>query len=127
MPEHRPKSHQKYMDRPPSRLIEEARITGPTTAAFVEATLVAKRHPEQGYRACLGILRLAGEYPVDRMEAACERALRVRAFSCQSLESILKNNLDQLPLPPKNPASPPPTLPHDNIRGADYYDPPPGA
>lgn len=126
-PEHRPKSHQKYMDRPPSRLIEEARVTGPTTAALVEATLAARRHPEQGYRACLGILRLAEEYPAERIEAACERALRVRAYSCQSLESILKNNLDQLPLPPKNPASPPPTLPHDNIRGADYYDPPPGA
>lgn len=51
-PEHRPKAHQKYLDRTPSRLIEEARVTGPTTAALVEATRAAKRHPEQGYRAC---------------------------------------------------------------------------
>lgn len=127
LPEHRPKAHQKYLDRTPSRLIEEARGTGPATAALVEAALAAKRHPEQGYRACLGILRLCGDYPAARMEAACERALRVRAFSYQSLESILRNKLDQLPLPPKNPAAPPPVLPHDNIRGADYYDPPPGA
>ena len=125
--EHRPKAHQKYLDRTPSRLIEEARLTGPATTSLVEAILAAKRHPEQGYRACLGILRLAGEYPAERMEAASERALRVRAYSFRSLESILKNNRDQLPLPPTNPAAPPPpTIQHDNIRGADYYDSPAG-
>lgn len=125
VPEHRPNAHQRYLDRPPERLIEEAQCSGPSTATFVEAVLAAKRHPEQGYRSCLGILNLKHQYPAARMEAACERALRLRAFNLQSVASILKNNLDSRPLPPKNPASPPPTLPpHENIRGADYYDPP---
>jgi len=102
-------------------LIEEAHLTGPTTASLVEAILAAKRHPEQGYRACLGILRLAGQYPA-------ARALRARAYSFQSLESILRNSLDQLPLAPQDPAVVAPSAPpHDNVRGAAYYDSPPGA
>ena len=118
--EHRPKSHQKYLDRTPSRLIEEARQIGPATGQLVEATLAAKRHPEMGYRSCLGILRLAKDYPAERMEAAAGRALQARAFSSRSLESILKTQWDRVPLPSAL-AESPPALAHDNIRGADYY------
>ena len=85
-----------------------------------ELTLAAKRHPEMGYRSCLGMLRLAKSYPAERMEAAARRALRARAFTCQSLESILKNRLDQLPLPGSPPDSPP-GVDHGNIRGAEYF------
>jgi hypothetical protein len=63
---------------------------------LVEAILAAKRHPEQGYRCCLGILRLDKTYPPERMEAAARRCLRARA-NCQSMDSILKNQLDRLP------------------------------
>jgi transposase len=123
--EHMPKAHQKYVGRTPSRLIEDAQQIGPNTGQLVEATLAAKRHPEQGYRSCLGILRLAKTYPAERMEAAARRALRARAYNCQSMESILKNKLDQVPLP----ADPllQPAVEHDNIRGADYFDSPPEA
>jgi len=123
--EHMPKAHQKYVGRTPSRLIEDAQQIGPNTGQLVEATLAAKRHPEQGYRSCLGILRLAKTYPAERMEAAARRALRARAYNCQSMESILKNKLDQVPLP----ADPllQPAVEHDNIRGADYFDSPPDA
>lgn len=114
--EHRPKAHQKYFDRTPSRLIEEARLTGPTTASLVEAILAARRHPEQGYRACLGILRLVGQYPAARLEAAAERALRARAYSFQSLDSILRNRLDQLPLAPQDPAVSPSPVEHDMLK-----------
>jgi transposase len=54
--EHRPKSHQKYLGSTPSRLIEDAQQTGPCTGQLVEAILQAKRHPEMGFRSCLGIL-----------------------------------------------------------------------
>lgn len=74
--EHRPKSHQKYMGRTPSRLIEEAQQTGPCTGQLVEAILQAKRHPEQGFRSCSGILRLAKTYPAERLKAAARRCLR---------------------------------------------------
>ena len=122
---HMPKAHQRYVGRTPSRLIEDAQQTGPYTGQLVEAILAAKRHPEMGYRSCLGILRLAKTYPAERMEAAARRALRARAYNFQSLDSILKNQLDRLPLPGDPPA--PPAVDHDNIRGADYFDPPPEA
>src|SRR5258708_34823981 len=79
--EHMPKSHQKYVGRTPSGLVEEAKQIGPFTGQLVEATLLAKRHPEQGYRACLGILRLGKTYPAERMEAAAQRASKARAYS----------------------------------------------
>ena len=90
----------------------------------MEAILAAKRHPEQGYRSCLGILRLAKTYPAERMEAAARRALRARAYNSQSMDSILKNQLDRVPLSSDPPV--PPAVDHDNIRGADYFDSPPG-
>jgi transposase len=122
--EHMPKAHQKHAGRTPTRLIEQAQQTGPNTGSLVEAILHAKRHPEIGYRACLGILRLARQYPAERMEAASARALRARAYSYQSLASILKNNLDRLPLGSAAPVAPS-SIDHDNIRGADYFDSPP--
>jgi transposase len=122
LPEHRPKAHQRYLERTPSRLIEDAQQIGPCTGQLVEAILAAKRHPEMGYRSCLGILRLAKSYAGERMEAAARRALRARAYNLQSMESILKNQLDRVPLPEPNPAAPvPPIAHHDNIRGADYF------
>src|SRR5438093_1511007 len=69
---------------------------------------------------CLGILRLARAYPAERMEAAAQRALRARAYNFKSMDSILKNQLDRLPLPSPPPSSP--AVEHGNIRGADYYD-----
>ena len=123
--EHRPKSHQKYLGRTPSRLIEDAQQIGPSTGQLVEAILGAKRHPEMGFRSCLGILRLAKTYPAERMEAAARRCLRARAYNCQSMDSILKNQLDRLPLPGGSPVQA--AVEHDNIRGADYFDFPPAA
>ena len=100
----------------------------PCTGQLAEAILAAKRHPEMGYRSCLGILRLAKNYPGERMEAAARRALRARAYNSQSMESILKNQLDRAPLPESNKTAPvPPIAPHDNIRGADYFASPPAA
>jgi transposase len=121
--DHMPKAHQKYLGRTPSRLIEDAQQTGPLTGQLVEAILAAKRHPEMGYRSCLGILRLAKTYPAERMEAAAQRALRARAYNFRSMDSILKNQIDRLPLSGDPLAGP--AVEHDNIRGADYFDSPP--
>jgi hypothetical protein len=118
-----PKSHQKYLERTPTRLIEEAQQIGPETGQLAAAILAAKRHPEMGYRSCLGILKLAKTYPAERMEAAARRALRARAYNCQSLESILKNQLDRVPLPEDRPPAHH-AVEHENIRGADYFDSP---
>ena len=88
--EHMPKSHQKYVGRTPTRLMEDAGRSDVYAGQLVEAILAAKRHPEQGYRSCLGILRLAKIYPAERMEAAARRCLSARAYNCQSMDSILK-------------------------------------
>lgn len=123
--EHMPKSHQKYLGRTPSSLVEDAQQIGPNTAQLVEAILVAKRHPEMGFRSCLGILRLAKTYSAERMESATLRALRARAFSYKHVDSILRNQLDRLPQAGDSLA--PAVVEHENIRGADYFDSPPEA
>ena len=82
--------------------------------------IAAKRHPEQGYRSCLGILRLGKQYSSQRLEAAARRAIVLKACSYQSVKSILQCNLDGQPIEPA--AQPKPPLDHPNIRGAEYFD-----
>jgi hypothetical protein len=89
----------------------------------VRTILESKPHPEMGYRACLGILRLGKTYSNQRLEAASQRALNLQACSYQSLKSILKRSLDQQTAPPLESGRSGPR--HENVRGADYYDPPP--
>ncbi len=121
--EHMPKAHQQHLEWSPSRIVNWAKTIGEQTAALVEAILQERRHPEQGYRSCLGILRLGKRYGHARLEAACARALAVSARSYRHVESILKAGLDHLPLPvPPVDASPTePIPPHDNVRGPTYY------
>lgn len=105
----------------PSRIVRWASTIGPSTKALAEAILAERRHPEQGYRSCLGILRLGKRYGKERLEAACARAVcRARPLVPATVESILKNNLDRIPLPAEVPAAGPPAR-HENIRGGDYY------
>lgn len=118
--EHMPKAHREHAEWSPSRIINWAGTIGPSTKALAEAILAERRHPEQGYRSCLGILRLSKRYGKERLEAACARAFAVRARSYRHVESILKNNLDRIPAPAKPPAAGPP-VDHENIRGGDYY------
>lgn len=120
-PAHMPKAHQKHLEWTPSRLTNWAATMGPSTAALVAAILAERTHPEQGYRSCLGILRLAKRYGRERLEAACARALVVGARSYRNVESILKSGLDRqpLPVPSTTPTEAPPS--HENIRGRDYY------
>ena len=101
-------------------MVNWAEQIGPHTARLFERILTEKPHPEMGYRSCLGIIRLAEQYSAGRMEAAADRALRAGAYRYQSVKSILKNSLDQQPLT-EEPSPPPPSLPHDNIRGAGYF------
>ena len=102
------------------RLIDWGASVGPKTAALIEAIHEHRPHPEQGYRSCLGILRLEKQYGKERLEAACERAVEVRARSYRHVESMLKNGLDRMPKKsaPKQRALP---LVHENVRGGDYY------
>jgi transposase len=117
--EHMPTAHREYLDWTPERLVGWAQKTGTSAAALVETILASRPHPQQGFRACLGIMRLGNEYGEERLENACRRALFINARSYRSVKSILKNGLDKEPLP----ASPVPSDPieHANIRGPAYY------
>jgi transposase len=92
--EHMPKAHQQYLEWTPSRIIRWAAQTGPHTEKLVTRILESKPHPQQGFRSCLGIIRLGKQYSPDRLEAACTYALSIHGFSYKSVQSILKNGLD---------------------------------
>ena len=117
--DHMPKSHREYAQWTPGRLIRWARKTGEHTERLVEKILESRPHPQQGFRACLGILRLSKPYGDDRLEAACKRALYIQSLSYKSVESILKHGLDHKPLPEKQPELP--AIEHHNLRGPGYY------
>jgi transposase len=120
-PAHMPKAHQHHLEWTPSRLIQWAETVGAQTAALVEAILADRPHPEQGYRSCLGLLRLSRRDGAARLEAACARALAVGARSYRHVDSILKHGLDRLP--PLEPVAPLPLAPgHEHLRGRDYYE-----
>ena len=76
-------------------------------------------HPEQGYRACLGLQRLARQFGDARLEAACARALSIRSPTYRSVNSILASGLDRQQL--SNAAAQAALPLHENVRGPDYY------
>jgi transposase len=100
-------------------MMREAGKIGPATIALVEAIMKAKPHPEQGFRACMGILRLARSYRAARLEAACQRGNDIGATSYGSIKSILQHGLDKAYA--SEAASEQPPVRHGNIRGTGYY------
>lgn len=118
--DHRPKAHQRHLEWTPSRLVDWAKKIGPATADLFDRIMASKRHPEQGYRSCLGILRLSKQYTSLRVEAAARRAIALDACSYQSVKSILQCHLDSQTI--ESAAEPKPPLQHPNIRGSEYFD-----
>jgi hypothetical protein len=87
---------------------------------LVAGILADRPHPEQGYRACLGLMRLGRLHGADRLEAACHRAERLRSYRYRTVEHILIHQQDRLPLDEPAPARP--AVPHENLRGVAYYE-----
>jgi len=119
LPEHMPPSHRYYAEWNPARFIQWAGKTGEATARLVEKVLSTRPYPEQGYKACLGIINLTRDYDPPRVEAAARRALEFNSCSYRSMKAILSAGLDRH----DNGAQPalPGLLPHQNIRGQEYY------
>jgi len=115
--EHMP-PHHRNAEFSPQRFLQWAQRLGPATAALIEHVLNRRRHVQQSYRTCLGILRLGDRFGSDRLEGACRRAILINAYSCRSLRSILENGLDGID---PNPAPEQSTPEHENVRGPDYY------
>jgi transposase len=116
--EHMPSSHRRYADWTLPRIMCAAAEIGPNASALVAIILREKRHPEQGFRSCRGIVKLVGRFPRERVEAACERALAVGTRSFSSVKSILDTKLDRK-RPEKSADGP--AIVHDNIRGPTFY------
>jgi len=118
--DHMPASHRAHAEWSPGKLMNWAASVGPATGELVKRLLLEKQHPEQGYRSCLGLMRLARNFGGERMEAACIRALAIGTYRYRSVASILDKGLDRQPVTP--PAQAELALPeHANVRGPDYY------
>jgi len=116
--EHMPANHRHYAEWSPERFLRWAEEIGLQTRALIETALTSRRHPQQAYRTCLGILGLAKRYTKERLEAASGRALASGIRSYRGIKNILDTGLDQVPL--EEPISTP-LDPHANIRGSSYY------
>jgi transposase len=117
--DHMPSSHRRYADWTVERIRHEAAAIGPATAALCELILERRPHPEQGFRSCLGIVRLVRPFGAERLEAAAARAIEIGTLTYGSVRSILDNKLDRQPAQ-RRPANDVPVL-HPNIRGPRYY------
>ena len=112
-----PSSHRRYADWTPDRFRRWATSVGPCTEALVTAILAHRPHPEQGFRTCLGVLRLFRELEAGRAEAVSDRALQIGALTYKSIASILANRLSRR-LDPDEPTA---LGDHANLRGPGYF------
>jgi len=118
--EHMPRSHREHLEWTPSRLIHWASKTGPATGRLVSEILKRRPHPEQGFRSCLGILQLGRRFSESRLEAACLRAESLSSYSYRTVKNILSSGLDRVKVEAELDEAP--SLEHENIRGASYYE-----
>ena len=116
--EHMPAAHRAHKQWTPERLVHWGGQIGPRTGEFVAALLERWRHPEHGYRSCLGLLSLAKRYGPARLEAACAIALGLGAVQYRHVRDILAAGRDRVPAAPSSEWVSPA---HDNLRGAAYY------
>ncbi len=115
---HMPAAHRAHMQWTPQRLIEWGQRIGMACGEFITRLLQTYKHPEHGYRSCLGLLSLERRYGQARLEAACERALGLGALRYRYVRDVLANNLDLLAQDAAVEWSSPV---HANLRGPDYY------
>ena len=118
--EHMPPAHLAHADVGEEKILGWAKSVGPSTLEFATRMIASRAHPQQAYRSCLGVLALGRKHGNDRLEAACDRAVKLGSFTLKSVDAILRNHLDGQPLD----AGKIPTLPkvtHANVRGGAYY------
>ena len=115
--DHMPSNHRFIAEWTPERFERWARSIGPNTEGLIVAVLTARRHPEQAFRTCLGILKLFRGLEAARVEAVAARAVAAGALTYKGVASILQNNLDRAS-PAAESAS---VLDHTNVRGPNYF------
>jgi transposase len=115
--EHVPSTHRAYAEWSPAHFAERAAKVGPGTAQYIARLIEQYAYPEQAYKQALGILSFTKTYTTERVEAACKYGLEHHRSGYRIIENILKNQQHQAPQHPP----PTPIAPHQNIRGAHYY------
>lgn len=115
---HMPAAHRAHLEWTPDRLIHWGLSIGPACAEAVTRLIHEHKHPEHGYRACLGLLSLSKRYSEQRLETACTLALQLGARQYRHIRDILKNNRDRQTVPAVNEWTSPD---HAHVRGPDYY------
>lgn len=115
---HMPSSHRRYGEWTPAKIRSEASRIGPMLRLLIDRIIEDRPHPEQGYRSCLGIIRLEKRFGAERLEAAALRAIEIQARNYPSVKSILEKGLDRVATPASPEREP---ILHTNIRGSDYY------
>jgi transposase len=117
-PDHMPSSHRRYAEWTPERFRRWGASIGPETEGLIVAILAHRPHPEQGFRTCLGVLRLFKDLDPARAETVAARAIAVGALTYKSIASIIATKLDRTtPLA----AEPQAVVAHPNLRGSDYF------
>jgi transposase len=119
IPAHMPPAHRWHAEWTLERVRAWGRNAGPDIALFFDAVMRTKSHAEQGFRVCLGVMRLEKKVGLDRLCAACRRALAIGGISLECVRTILERGQERAPLPSE--ATPPRAIRHRNIRGASYY------
>lgn len=116
-PDHMPSAHRRYAEWTPERFRRWARSIGPSTEGLVVAVLANRPHPEQGFRTCLGVLRLFKGIDPARAESVSARAVEIGALNYKSIASILANKLDRNTRETESAA----VIDHPNVRGPGYF------
>jgi hypothetical protein len=116
--DHMPASHRRYAEWTPDRFRRRAGKIGPNTEGLIAAVLASRRHPEQGFRTCLGILRLYRGVDPARAEAVSAHALEIGALACKSVASLLARKRDR---PAAKDGAQTTLFDHANLRGPGYY------
>jgi len=120
-PAHMPHKHAKHQRWTPGRLMNWAKDIGPDVLCWVKTLLEQKKHPEQGYRVCLGLLNLSRQYDYVRMNKACAIANKNSLFKLKHIKAILATNQDKLtPSDTKRQLTVLPQT-HENIRGPKSF------
>lgn len=120
IPEHRPPSHRYFMEWSPERFARWSDRIGPHTRQFIEGRLASRQHPEQSFRQCLGILKLAEKYSPERLETACAKALAIGITSYKRIREMLQNGVEKIDSG-QQVLGFSPTATHINVRGTTYY------
>jgi len=117
-PAHMPPRHSAISNVNAEWLSKEALKIGIETEKQVKAIISSRRHQEQGYRACLGLIRLAKKYNPEQLEAACKLANESELTSYKRISNILSNSpsIQDLTKPETRVL-----IKHKNLRGSEYY------